>query len=660
MVRTGDFSLQTVLKPRIEAPFLRPILFFMFLSVPLAVWQGSYNPIYIKEIFISIPLLLLWLAYSGNKRVEIRSESLFALIIPAWMFISFLFSPYKAQAMPVLFFAFTLSVLFIILSVQTTLADRKLSDMFLISAVPVLIIGISQIFLPSLSGGLTAFGDRIPSTLGNPNFFAAYIVVCVPFILAALNRTQGAKRIIIIIILLSALFLMYSTGSKAGIAALFAELSVWVLMTAVKKEAFRVTLKKNALTAAVAAAALVALFVMLPRNMESVKFRADVWSGTIRLAASNPITGTGPGSFSFAFPAFRPGDIMKRSYMHSYEVSYPENILLQAAAEYGIPGILMLIFFLWVILRRPDPDKKEFYSAFCGLLAINMAGVDMNYGTSAMLAAILAGVIINGRKGGNITLNGGLKRTVVISVAAVTALVIIFQFKTHISDVYLKQAVDLSELRQWQAAIVNYKKAIIHNPSNVPAGYFLASAYFDSNPEANAPAAVMQLEEVEKIAPNYVLLHYKKAGIFNYLGKREEAVAEYKKMLELDPYLKPALTELAYLYYREGDLTQAEMYMKRGAEISRDPALYNNLGNIYFMQKRVKEAVESYKKAIEINPDKDYYYNLGCVYFTLNDIKNAKENIYKAAELGSKSGKAEEKVENMVRQIERYERVMKR
>ena len=653
-VHTGDFSLQSGVKSGGMEKFLRPALFFMLVSVPLAIWHGSYNFTYIKEIFISLSLIILCFSFAGAKVIKISFQSLIVLLIPAWMAVSFVFSAYKAQAYPVICAGAALSFIFVIMANQAVLTKEIVRRLLLLSFIPPFAAGLIQVFFPAVFADLMAFGSRIPSTLGNPNFFAAYLIVSVPFILMTAFR-PGSNKTLVSAAMLLVLFLIYKTGSKAAIGALALEMAVFVIMPVSKGEKIKAVLKKNMVPAVIVVAAIVTVFIMLARNIESAKFRASVWSGTLKLAASNPVTGTGPGSFSFAFPAFRPGEIMKTSYMHSYEVSYPENILLQAASEYGILGLALLVFILWIILKRPDPGKKDFYAAFCGLLAVNMAGVDINYGTSAMLAAVLGGMIINGRQGGVISVNAALKKFLVPAVYAIAVLIIVIQFKMHLSDVYLKRAVDFSENAQWQLAVANYKKALFHNPSNIPAGYFLASAYFDSNPDANAAAAVAQLEEVEKTAPNYVLLHYKKAGILNYQGRLDEAVKEYKKMIELDPYLKPALSELAFIYYKEGDLGSAEFYMKRAAETGNDPGLYNNLGNIYFMQKRVQEAILSYKKAIEINPDKDYYYNLGCVYFTLNDIKNAKENIYKAVELGSKSGEAEEKVENMVRMIKKYE-----
>lgn len=632
----------------------------MLLAVPIAVWPDSYNLTYIKEIIMSIGMILLFFAFIMSKDIKISMESLCVLFIPACMALSYIFSPYKDAALPVLYIGVISSVIFIILANQTSVSKESQKILVLVSSLPVIMYGVCQILFPDIFKSLLGFNQRIPSTLGNPNFFAAYILALFPFILTAADRLKNVKRAGMFFMAVLLLFILYRTGSKGAHLALALEMAVFAAITYSKQEKLQLFIKKNLLTLIIAFIAIIAAMIMLFYNTDSMKFRINVWAGTIKLIAANPVLGTGPGSFAFAFPAYRPAEIIRQSYMHSYEVSYPENIFLQAAAEYGLLGLAALVFILWIILKKIDPEKKDYYAAFCGLLAVNLTGVDINFGTSAMMSAVFAGVLLNGRQNRAIALSPAWEKAAAITVTLLAAVIMLFQLRTHISDIYLKKAIYLSETKQWQASIENYKKALIYNPQNAPAGYFLAGAYYDSGPETNADAALDKYTELEKSAPNYVLLHYKKAVILNASGRQGAAIKEYLKMIKVDPYLKPALTDLAFIYYKKGDLTSAEDYIKKACDASPDAALYNNLGNIYFMQKRITEAISAYKKAIEINPDKDYYYNLGCVYFTLNDIANAKMNIYKAAEIDSKNIEKEPKIRNMMRLIARYEKVTKR
>jgi tetratricopeptide (TPR) repeat protein len=130
-------------------------------------------------------------------------------------------------------------------------------------------------------------------------------------------------------------------------------------------------------------------------------------------------------------------------------------------------------------------------------------------------------------------------------------------------------------------------------------------------------------------------VHYNKSRIYNRQGNYEEAILELKKMLKTDPYFRPALTDLAQLYFEKKQMySEAAECLKTGIKAyPEDASLYNNLGNIYFMTKSPEKAVLAFKKAVDLKPDKDYYYNLGCVYYTMEDMANADFYLKKAMEM---------------------------
>jgi tetratricopeptide (TPR) repeat protein len=630
----------------------------MLSGVLLVILPSSYNPVYIKEIMVSFSAALFLASFFTAKERTINLQSLIPFAILAWALISLLSGRYILAGIPVIM---KMSVLFIIYFVIANWGEALMFPVrraILLTSVPVILIGYIQLLFPKMFVILLAFNGRVPGTFGNPNFLGAYLAALLPFIFFAdfgrskINAWLKAAAAACI------MFLAYKTGSKAALLGMAAETLLYALLLWKSGASLLHRVRENPLIFAAGAAAFCGAVFLLIQNFYSVSFRLQVWAGTIKLVLANLLTGSGPGSFSIVFPAFRPQTIMQASYMHSYEITYPENFVLQAAAEYGLVGLLILIFFIWTILKKIDRSKADYYTAFCGLLAVNMAGVDINFAPSAMLLAVLAGVLT---QGGSRELVIGKKTGTVVMICLTAMMLCIpyFQIKNLISDKYLSSAVLFSESKQWQNAVENYRKAINYNRANLPAGYFLSAAYYDSNPQTNASAALSQLEEVEKQAPDYVLLHYKKAVMLKTIGREDDAIKEYEKMIKLDPYFLPAISESAYIYYKNGYLNDAaekfEIAVKNG---SADASIYNNLGNIYFMQKRVNDAVYAYKKAIEIKADKDYYYNLGCIYFTMNDIAQARENINKASEIASNEGIKEAKIDNMIRMIKQYERTV--
>ncbi|MEL7036725.1 MAG: tetratricopeptide repeat protein [Cyanobacteria bacterium J06592_8] len=98
-------------------------------------------------------------------------------------------------------------------------------------------------------------------------------------------------------------------------------------------------------------------------------------------------------------------------------------------------------------------------------------------------------------------------------------------------------------------------------------------------------------------------------------GKLEEAIASYKKAIEINPECADAYNSLGLALRQQGQLEEAIASYKKAIEINpKYTYAYNNLGLALRQQGQLEEAIENYKKAIEINPEYTYAYNnLGVV-----------------------------------------------
>ncbi|RPI53782.1 MAG: tetratricopeptide repeat protein [Acidobacteria bacterium] len=85
-------------------------------------------------------------------------------------------------------------------------------------------------------------------------------------------------------------------------------------------------------------------------------------------------------------------------------------------------------------------------------------------------------------------------------------------------------------------------------------------------------------------------------------ARHNTAATWYRKALEIDPYLVPAIINLANIHYGKDELAEAQALYERA--IGLDPDFFEahfNLGNIYHDLGRFQEAASCYRTALRLN-----------------------------------------------------------
>jgi len=116
--------------------------------------------------------------------------------------------------------------------------------------------------------------------------------------------------------------------------------------------------------------------------------------------------------------------------------------------------------------------------------------------------------------------------------------------------------------------------------------------------------AISLLESVTRRYPDEKEAFYQ-LGQY-YRGKNElgKSIAYFEKSLELDPFYKRSLNELAYTYNDVDRLEDALKTLDRYAVVAPDEANpFDSRGDILCINGRLDEGIAAYRRALEIKPD---------------------------------------------------------
>jgi O-antigen ligase len=84
--------------------------------------------------------------------------------------------------------------------------------------------------------------------------------------------------------------------------------------------------------------------------------RLTLWKGALRVMHHHPVNGAGVRAFRYAYPMYAPaGDplLYKNDAGEVTGEIYAHQILLEVASETGLIGIVALIIFYFLLVRRP-------------------------------------------------------------------------------------------------------------------------------------------------------------------------------------------------------------------------------------------------------------------------------------------------------------------
>jgi tetratricopeptide (TPR) repeat protein len=156
-------------------------------------------------------------------------------------------------------------------------------------------------------------------------------------------------------------------------------------------------------------------------------------------------------------------------------------------------------------------------------------------------------------------------------------------------------------------AVQDFNRALRREPLNADAYYGLGRV---ADMRKDNPAAESAYRKAIEIRPTW--MYYDDLGSLYYrLGRMPEAIAAFRKSIELAPDSIYAYSNLGAVYYAQGDLAQSAAQFQKALEIRPDSTLYGNLGSLYFAQGFYEQAAETFEKALAMPGGANSYLQWG-------------------------------------------------
>jgi len=584
-----------------------------------------------RKTFLDIPLLLFFIS---------QLISTFYSIDPHTSFFGY-YSRLNGGLLSLICYL----LLYFILSVYL---DSDFKDKFinfsLFSALLVSIYAIAEHFGIDKNLWVQDVQSRVFSTLGQPNWLAAYLCLLIPFsIYKFFNAKNLSPKIyffsLTLIFYLSLLF----TKSKSGIIACLISLALYFLIYFFQHFKKKTSLKKIFIFALIFILLSFTInnpikdifisFVETPRmaslqstnNPESSKIlitsssdiRKIVWKGAFDLWKKFPFFGTGVETFAYSYYWTRPVEHNLTSEW-DYLYNKAHNEYINYLATTGTVGFLAYCSVIIIVLIncfkkiKSKPLNLVVLASFSSLLITNFAGFSV---VITSLFFFLLPVFLNpdseincptcpvkGRWFRN-SGTGWVLTIISIIVALFLVKKIIF---FYMADIAYNQADSYNSKNDYQTALSFAQTSHQLNPGEPLYTDKLATIYSElalsTENQEYADQAVNYSDLTITISPANINFWKQRAQDYLYLSGVDTK------------YFSLAITAL----------------VNAGKLAPTDPKIFYSLGQFYETASLTDQAIPYYQQAIELKPNYDYaYFALGKIYLAKKETILAKENLQK-------------------------------
>ncbi len=608
--------------------FELPKMYFVYLTTTLIVTFHLINvfqkkvPL-LKRTFLDIPLILFFISQIISTIYSIDPHTSFF--------------GYYSRLNGGLLSLICYSLLYWILSVYIdSNLKKRIINFSLLSAFLVSIYAIAQHFGIDKNWWVQDVQSRVFSTLGQPNWLAAYLAIILPF---SVYKFLNSKTLIhkSYFLLLTSIFYIsiLFTKSKSGLAAVAISLIIYIAIYLLQN------IKKSAKTAIITSIIIVLVFLIpsllinnplkdyifpnkqtSPTENQSSKIlitssgdiRKIVWTGAINLWKKFPVFGTGVETFAYSYYWTRPVEHNLTSEW-DYLYNKAHNEYINYLATTGIVGLATYLFLILVVLikifKTFSPETKNLslviFSSYLTILITNFAGFSV---VITSLFFFLLPVFLTENKEDLTSKDIKTKfNPLIILLILISFLSIKKIILFYLADIAYSQAENYDSRNDYQTALSFTLASHQYNPKEPLYTDKIATIYskiaLNTEKQEDIDQAINYSDLTIKISPANVNFWKQRAQTYLYLSGVDSK------------YFSDSISALG----------------KASLLAPTDAKIYYSLGQFLETASLQEEAIPHYQKAIELKTNYDHaYFALGKIYLSQKENKLAKENLQKAVD----------------------------
>lgn len=362
---------------------------------------------------------------------------------------------------------------------------------------------------------------------------------------------------------------------------------------------------------------------------KSIALRRAMWLNTIEMIKDRPWLGLGLGNHKVFYPIYHRKAEIDPMFGITLQLSKVHNDFLQAFAELGVAGIVLLgwMGLAWMkttmrlMASRYDSDIRLLIIgitlAMVGLFVNALFSFPFQRAVPPFSFMIFMGVLSSFNAGDSRQFHAIGQRWTILCACVVVLVGLIWTVRYHYLDIkcdrHLFHVTYLEKTRNWHGLIAEAEKAYGCNPARTEILSYVGRAYTEMGRHEEATKA---FRKVIAAYPNHMNAILNLGIAYDRMGHDEDALKAYKRALHIKPDYARIHSNMAIIYIRQEEPGKAldELMIAAGLD-PQNSVVHYNIGVLEMRNGRYHEAADALEKAVQLNPEWDLAHkHLGVVY----------------------------------------------